>query len=629
MALQAEISIAVNSTGATSAKASVAAGGRALTGSGASQGVSAFAKLLGKNNKAQDQGLVAAALVTPGAQTPSPEHPPATKPDLLRNQARFSGVPGIRTIPALASAPGKSSKIPGFLQNPGVQTGQVLAGASGKAALAAASLKSPGVQTGPVLAGKPGKVLQTSGPSPAPVNQAEALLAGAPDKIANTPDLAKTPGMQTGPVLTGKTGKSAPRPGPIHTPGAQAGPIITGRPGKNVKTQGPIHSPGIQTGPVITGQPGKSAYPAGSLKSPGMQTGPVLAGQTGKAINPQATGPLQAPGIQIGSVERQSPAPQDHNAVVRGHGQTGAKPGEAQVSALLSKTVTAPAKAAPVEGGTLSGVLSTPDSKASHHARKNARTNHGKTAAPVAAAGRPAAGNAANGAIQKAASASSPLLQDQGTLPVQQDKPDTGQLVQGTAPKGDETMAQVQDVKNLGTPVAQLDPGAGKPANAHTAAPASQNASHNAPRLDQAMLANFAASLAHRVRNGASKFAMRLDPPELGRVHIRLDVSADHKVEAIISTHRPDVLADLQRGADSLRRALVDAGFDPGRDGLSFTLDQGTQGQDTRQHGPFEVHANASAAQDDVTDSTAAPLLSADRGYGLERVFGGGVDISI
>src|SRR5262249_3634206 len=45
-----------------------------------------------------------------------------------------------------------------------------------------------------------------------------------------------------------------------------------------------------------------------------------------------------------------------------------------------------------------------------------------------------------------------------------------------------------------------------------------------------------------------TSFQLRLDPPDLGRVDVRLDVSRDHRVTAIISADNPQALSDLARG---------------------------------------------------------------------------------
>lgn len=152
-------------------------------------------------------------------------------------------------------------------------------------------------------------------------------------------------------------------------------------------------------------------------------------------------------------------------------------------------------------------------------------------------------------------------------------------------------------------------------------------AAQHTPRMNQANLNQFAANLAQRVQGGSTKFEMRLDPPELGKVQVRLEVSADNRVEAVISSHRPEVLADLQRGADSLRRALIDAGFDAGADGLSFSLEQGSEGAEHADGDNNQPWASDSNVANEQEDQNTVPLAQAELGYGMTRVFAGGIDV--
>ncbi len=151
----------------------------------------------------------------------------------------------------------------------------------------------------------------------------------------------------------------------------------------------------------------------------------------------------------------------------------------------------------------------------------------------------------------------------------------------------------------------------------------------NMPRLDQASLAGFASALAQRVQSGATKFEIRLDPAELGRVQVRMEVSADNRVEAVVSTQRPEVLADLQRGADSLRRALAEAGFELGTDGLSFSLEQGSQNTGADQDTLTGYEANSAGTQEDNAEQMRTPPVEIAQNYGLTRMLNVRVDVKV
>lgn len=62
-----------------------------------------------------------------------------------------------------------------------------------------------------------------------------------------------------------------------------------------------------------------------------------------------------------------------------------------------------------------------------------------------------------------------------------------------------------------------------------------------------------------------------LDPPEMGRVEIRMHFSKDKTMKALVIAEKPETFVMLQRDAATLERALQDIGLDT-QDGLSFEL---------------------------------------------------------
>jgi flagellar hook-length control protein FliK len=89
-----------------------------------------------------------------------------------------------------------------------------------------------------------------------------------------------------------------------------------------------------------------------------------------------------------------------------------------------------------------------------------------------------------------------------------------------------------------------------------------------------------AAAMMRRIQNGMKEFTLRLDPPELGRVDVRLTVGPDKRVRAVVSTDRPEALKDLALSARDLTRALQEAGLELEENGLSFSMnDEGSSQQ--------------------------------------------------
>lgn len=99
--------------------------------------------------------------------------------------------------------------------------------------------------------------------------------------------------------------------------------------------------------------------------------------------------------------------------------------------------------------------------------------------------------------------------------------------------------------------------------------------------------ANSSASLAHSpnfvanqvglqitraIADGNNEFTIRLNPPEMGRVEVRLEFSADGGVRAALFAEKPETLNLLQRDAAALERALNDAGVKTDSGSLNFSL---------------------------------------------------------
>jgi flagellar hook-length control protein FliK len=101
-----------------------------------------------------------------------------------------------------------------------------------------------------------------------------------------------------------------------------------------------------------------------------------------------------------------------------------------------------------------------------------------------------------------------------------------------------------------------------------------------------------AVEIAAKSQSGAKQFDIRLDPPELGRVDVRLSIDATGKASAHLSADQPHTLTLLQNDAPTLARVLREAGLDVSQDGLNFSMRQqaenfnGNTGDDGRRGGP-------------------------------------------
>lgn len=123
-------------------------------------------------------------------------------------------------------------------------------------------------------------------------------------------------------------------------------------------------------------------------------------------------------------------------------------------------------------------------------------------------------------------------------------------------------------------------------------------------RMDAEAVAQIAQRFAHKAKDGATRFEVRLDPPELGRVDVKLDIDAEGRARAALTVERPEALSELQRNARALERALAEAGVTLERDGLSFSLSEGTEGE-TRDDGEESASSDNAGAQRDPSETDA------------------------
>src|SRR6266513_6128890 len=136
-------------------------------------------------------------------------------------------------------------------------------------------------------------------------------------------------------------------------------------------------------------------------------------------------------------------------------------------------------------------------------------------------------------------------------------------------------------------------------------------------------LSGLAVEIAASAHSGKSHFEIRLDPAELGRIDVRIDVDRSGQVTSHLTVEKPETLSMLRQDAPQLQRQLDDAGFKTGNGGLQFSLrDQSSSGQDGNETGR---NAQRLVISDDETISAAV----AGRTYGRVPGSGSGVDIRV
>nr|WP_249134901.1 flagellar hook-length control protein FliK [Bradyrhizobium sp. AUGA SZCCT0222] len=130
--------------------------------------------------------------------------------------------------------------------------------------------------------------------------------------------------------------------------------------------------------------------------------------------------------------------------------------------------------------------------------------------------------------------------------------------------------------------------------------------------------------IAASAKSGKSRFEIRLDPAELGRIDVRIDVDRNGHVTSHLTVERPETLSMLRQDANQLQRALDNAGLSTGNSGLQFSLrDQSSQGQNDGNQ------SNPNAHRLVVSEEDSIPAAVAGRNYGRMLGASGGVDIRV
>ncbi|MFC5066520.1 flagellar hook-length control protein FliK [Flaviflagellibacter deserti] len=134
-----------------------------------------------------------------------------------------------------------------------------------------------------------------------------------------------------------------------------------------------------------------------------------------------------------------------------------------------------------------------------------------------------------------------------------------------------------------------------------------------------------AGEIASRVKKGSSRFEIRLDPQELGRVDVRVDIDKNGTVHSRLIVEKAETLELLKSDQRALERALTDAGFKTDQGSLSFSMrdDRGAQQQFQQQRALWE-----SATQSPITEEEPA-RLAAETAYRAPPRADGGLDLRV
>ncbi|MGH7089538.1 MAG: flagellar hook-length control protein FliK [Stellaceae bacterium] len=154
-------------------------------------------------------------------------------------------------------------------------------------------------------------------------------------------------------------------------------------------------------------------------------------------------------------------------------------------------------------------------------------------------------------------------------------------------------------------------------------------APQNAPAQQSAILQQplpvyqqVAINLRQAAQIGTDRIEIQLKPESLGAIHVKLDVTHDGHISAVISADRSDTLNMLKQDSSGLQQALRDAGLQADNGSLSFNLRGDGQGFAQGWHAPAPSHSasSGSIARD------PSPILLSQYRY---RSHAGALDIEV
>ncbi len=133
-----------------------------------------------------------------------------------------------------------------------------------------------------------------------------------------------------------------------------------------------------------------------------------------------------------------------------------------------------------------------------------------------------------------------------------------------------------------------------------------------------------ASEIARQAERGKRSFDIRLDPAELGKVRVKLELGQEGEVRAHLVVERKETLDLLQRDQRVLERALQDAGLSVGGGGLQFSLSSGG-GQGFGEPGSFARSNRSQTARAEADPIAGGSPLPPP----IARARPGGIDVKI
>lgn len=363
---------------------------------------------------------------------------------------------------------------------------------------------------------------------------------------------------------------------------------------KTAETAAPTENPGTEAADTPTAAPQQQTADPEAAATPQAAATPEAAAPQGVATDGSAAQPARLPGQQPANTETGEPSA---TAPVPQRTARGVDDGLlAQLNALLQARSPLPDAAAAAAKPTPAASPFTPGLPVALMAQALAGAQQTPLAAGATATAHPGQRILAAQAPGKAGKQAEGVQAGQGVAASQ--VPDFraiaaaigGGAAQGAgaasaaaataAATGTEALGSSSNAPS-GSPTATGTPvtadRAGQAARAEAPPPA-----HQPPRLSGPQFAErIGLTIARAAEAGVDRLSIRLNPAELGRIDVKMELGQDGRMTLSVAADRQETLDQLQRNVRDLERSLNEAGFDAGAGDLNFSL---------RQHNPSSDH---------------------------------------
>ena len=151
--------------------------------------------------------------------------------------------------------------------------------------------------------------------------------------------------------------------------------------------------------------------------------------------------------------------------------------------------------------------------------------------------------------------------------------------------------------------------------------------------LPQVSMTQVAVSIATKAMGGSTRFDIRLDPPELGRIDVRLTLDREGRVKSTMVIEKQETFEMMQRDQRGLETAMQQAGLKVNEGSVEFSLrDQSSNNQQNSQSGlagEREGRQGHRPTLDDLHKDTGSSETTTIQVYASLAQQRGGVDLRI